>query len=245
MKLTIISDSHCEGHKDQGVSFVDSVIPADSDVLVLAGDIFYLKNDYWPKLLLKKFCDKFKDVIFTPGNHCYYGTSVARVETNLHSMENWFPNLHILRHCEVHVIQGRRFLGGTLWFRHDPMNPIYADLLNDFSLIKGFVPWVYAENETTIRGLENNLKEGDIIVTHHLPSDICVAEQYRGDNTNRFFVCDLSNLIIDRKPDLWICGHSHIPVDTILGNTRIYSNPFGYLSERDNPNFDKRLYINV
>lgn len=230
MKIGIVSDLHLEMHRDQGVSMASS-IKSDTDILVLAGDIFSLKHHYWPIELMKIFCASFKDVIYTYGNHELYGTSPLKAFDNLAYLGRKFSNLHILQDGKPETIQSQRFIGGTLWFRDQPDNILYKDNLNDFHLIKSFVPWVYRENTLMIDNLVANLQKDDVLITHHLPSDLSVHEQYKNDSLNRFFVCDISDLISERAPRLCIHGHSHMPTDYMIGSTRIVSNPLGYPHE--------------
>lgn len=37
----------------------------------------------------------------------------------------------------------------------------------------------------------------------------------------------------DAAPSLWVCGHTHHPVDVTVGRTRIVCNPHGYMRVRD------------
>jgi hypothetical protein len=67
-----------------------------------------------------------------------------------------------------------------------------------------------------------------VVVTHHLPSQRCVAPQWAGHPLNPFFVCELDALIQERRPAIWIHGHTHDSVDVRVGETRILCNPFGY-----------------
>ena len=79
--------------------------------------------------------------------------------------------------------------------------------------------------------LERTVQEGDVVVTHHLPSRRSVAPQFAGDPLNAFFLCDMERLILARQPLWWIHGHTHHPFDYQLGQTRVVANPRGYPSE--------------
>jgi Icc-related predicted phosphoesterase len=115
--------------------------------------------------------------------------------------------------------------------------------LSDFHVIGGFNPWVYQENYNIVKWLTNELHNGDVLITHHLPSYKCVQPPYVGDSLNRFFVTELEQLILDKEPKLALHGHSHITCDTYIGNTHILSNPFGYLGE--NKQFKEDLVIEI
>ena len=53
-------------------------------------------------------------------------------------------------------------------------------------------------------------------------------------------------MFLDKKPKLWIHGHTHCKFDYNIGNTRIVTNPSGYPSERDcRINFNKGFVIEI
>jgi Icc-related predicted phosphoesterase len=87
--------------------------------------------------------------------------------------------------------------------------------------------------------LQENVKEGDIVVTHMAPSFLSVHEKYKNDmNINGSYASDLSELILDTKPELWFHGHMHDSFDYTIGNTRILCNPRGYVGEELNAAFE-------
>ena len=67
----------------------------------------------------------------------------------------------------------------------------------------------------------------------------------RGYPRNRFFLCDVDDLIRRAAPALWVHGHTHASIDTQVGSTRIVCNPLGYLNFGHNPNFDEKLVVRV
>ena len=73
-----------------------------------------------------------------------------------------------------------------------------------------------------------------IIITHHAPSPHSIAPQYQGDLLNAAFTSDLNEFIIN-NPNirLWCHGHTHVPFDYILGETRVVCSPFGYYNENN------------
>lgn len=101
-------------------------------------------------------------------------------------------------------------------------------------MIKDFRNQVYKKNTESIEFLKRELLSGDIVLTHHLPSYRSVPQRYKTSPLNGFFVCDLEGLILERKPSLWVHGHTHDSLDYHLGNTRIVCNPYGYLNHELN-----------
>lgn len=245
MKIQIASDLHCEHQNDYGDKMIEGFDPSGVDVLVLAGDIGTLGNYHRLVSIFKRFTQKYKNVIYVHGNHEYYGTNVKNAEVNSVALGRLFPNLHILRVGDNVTIEGQRFLGGTLWFKDDPSNLFYRGLLSDFQTIDDFDPWVYRESERMINNLEVDLASTDVVVSHHMPSPLCTHPKFKGSVINRFFVNDVSDLIARKQPKLWIHGHTHERVDTIIGNTRIIANPRGYPNERVETPFDPKFVVEV
>ena len=62
---------------------------------------------------------------------------------------------------------------------------------------------------------------------------------------NRFFLCDVDDLIERAGPPLWVHGHTHCSMDTQVGRTRIVCNPLGYSGWGENADFDGKLVISV
>jgi hypothetical protein len=53
------------------------------------------------------------------------------------------------------------------------------------------------------------------------------------------FVLDHENIRV------WLHGHMHDPVDYMIGNTRVLSNPRGYIGHEDTSRFDPSLTFEV
>jgi predicted phosphodiesterase len=244
MKLHVMSDLHLDFQGDGGKKFLDSLDPKGAEILVVAGDLAEIRFLEETRRYFAALCAKYEKVIYAPGNHDYYMSSPSATNGILDAVAKEFGDkLLILEHGKVHEIGGRRILGGTMWFPFDPMNPVFAGLLNDFNLIKNFVPWVYDMNSSFNTFIKSRLMENDIVITHHMPSSACVAARFKGDALNRFFVNDLTSLILDRKPALWIHGHTHSALDFTFGSTRLLCNPLGYPKEF-NP-FNDSLFVEI
>jgi Icc-related predicted phosphoesterase len=165
----------------------------------------------------------------------------------MHKISKRYKNFHWLNNSDT-VIDGQRFVGATLWFPDAPGNWAHEGQMTDFKTIQGFKGWVYKENDQTQMYLTNNIQEGDIVVTHHLPCTLSIADQFKTSEMNRFFVCDMSETILDKKPSLWLHGHTHESCDYVIGDTRVICNPYGYRNEGHgmlNHSFDLAQVVGV
>jgi len=207
-------------------------LPRDCDALVLAGDIcaYDMIDD-----VLKLFGSLFPHVVYVLGNHEYYRTSPTAMGWLFQQNVDLPDNVTLLDRG-VATIGGQRFVGCTMWFRHVPGAPYNA--LSDFSEIQDFAPWVYEDNARDVAFLNANVRAGDVVVTHHLPSQRCVHPRYAESSLNPFFVCDVEDVIESFRPALWCHGHTHSSVDCMHGDTRIVCNPYGYFGHDTNAEFD-------
>jgi len=245
LNIEIISDLHCEFHMDKGSSFIFSLDPECVDVLVLAGDINVAENGMLFESLCQ-FCSRFNssEVIYIHGNHTFYGSNRAFVLDQTHEAVKCNSNLIWLDNDTVSINE-QRFIGTPLWFSNDVENIKHEDRLNDFDQIKDYRKWVYIENHKAIEFIKRELSTDDVVITHHLPSNKSVPSQFMYSPLNRFFVCNLENIILDRQPDLWIHGHTHCHCDYMIGKSRIICNPFGYVHTGEKSEFIEGLVVTI
>jgi len=245
MRLQIMSDLHLEMHADAGAEFVRGLDPTGVDLLVLAGDIASARDFEGLAGAFEPFAEKYPRILYVPGNHEYYRTSPAEAARNLARLTETFPAVVVPANAAV-VIAGQRFIAGTMWFRADPAAERYKRFMNDFAVIRGLEPWVYDENAAFERTLGGELAPGDVVVTHHLPAPESISPRFVDSPLNAFFLCDVSDLVRARRPQLWIHGHTHDRCDYRLGDTRVVANPLGYPTElRSLAVFDQALTVDV
>lgn len=239
MNILPLSDLHFEFHLDNGDSFIKQLPSENIDIITLAGDIANLSQ--FPNII-KLFCNKYPEVIFVPGNHCFWGYHRQQSINIFKKLEKQFSNFHFLDN-KIWEYKNQRFLGTTLWFKKVP-NYLTAHW-SDFFKIKKFSEWVYFQNNKSLNFLDKNLQKNDIVITHYLPSYKSVVEKYKNDITNCFFVCEVDELIEQREPKLWQHGHSHCSVDYYINKTRIINNPYGYYGYELNNEFKSNLFIEI
>jgi predicted phosphodiesterase len=242
MKIQLISDIHCEFHDDKGRYFAKNLPVEGADVLVVAGDLGTVDTLHD---VLKILCSRVPNVVYVAGNHEYYSSNRGVVNRALQKISKRYKNFHWLNN-NVAEIDGQRFIGATMWFADGPGNWAWEGQMTDFRAIQGFKRWVYDENKTTQEFFTDNVQQGDVVVTHHLPTDLSINSKFKGSELNRFFVCDMSNLILDSKPSLWLHGHTHESCDYTVGDTNVLCNPYGYRHENHgllNNKFNPRCLV--
>tara|TARA_R110002096_G_scaffold148274_7_gene308870 strand:- start:1173 stop:1928 length:756 start_codon:yes stop_codon:yes gene_type:complete len=247
MKLHVLSDIHTE--------FAEFSPPeTGADAVVLAGDIGVgLSGIQWAARTFPN-----NPVIYVPGNHEYYDQDLALLDELVNQSA---PNIHVLNDAAI-TINGVRFLGSTLWtdFKFRGENEAWFDrnrakhTIEDFSSIRSggraFTPEVSVELHNNSRDwLESELNvhfEGPtVVVTHHLPAAMSVAKQYANNPLNAAFASRLEDIIEQHQPKLWIHGHTHVPCDYEIFDTRVVCNPRGYPRETDGRDFDPGLVVDV
>lgn len=227
MKIRLLSDLHQEFYED-----VDLYQPHGETVLVVAGDLAVGHAACWSAL--KRFADQVEHVIYVPGNHEYYGTSIAAFDDYI-SRFSKSTNIHFLNPGSV-TIEDVSFIGAALWtnFRQDSFAKLVcARQISDFRTIRGFsgdaCAELYSRHITYIKQAYSQLPGKKCVVTHFLPAVETIAAQFQGpDLLNYYFANDLGSYIGDLTDTVWLFGHTHTPVDVVLGDTRIIANPYGY-----------------
>ena len=243
MKIQIASDLHFEfGDKDYKKEIIQKLSKADSDVLVLAGDITSRKDIFET---LKDFSNSFESIVYVTGNHEHYGTHIDKIREIRNDVLDSFFNVHWLDNSKCEIKE-QRFIGCTLWFPFDKLNQLYEKNLNDFYSIHNFREWVYKENLASVDYLEDTVCENDIVITHHLPTNCSIHRNHQNDNLNRFFVCNMNEMIKKNSPKIIFHGHTHYQFDYIFNKTRIISNPLGYPGEhKSGEKFDFAKIIEI
>lgn len=85
-----------------------------------------------------------------------------------------------------------------------------------------------------------------IVVGHHCPSELSVADCYKGNLLNAAFRSKLDDFI-EQRPQirLWLHGHTHHNFDYCIGDTRVVCNPRGYDGHESIADFFKLQYLEV
>ncbi|WP_342739365.1 metallophosphoesterase [Bradyrhizobium sp. B117] len=258
MKLFIASDLHGEAWSH------DYTVPEglDFDVAVFAGDVH---NAYRAVSWISNQRALWgKPILFVAGNHEYYGSVLQDAAAVIRDAARR-TNVTFLDADAVPVIGGVRFLGCTMWtdYRFDAESQAHGlhagKWINDHKMIRtsggaefpaAFTPLEALKRHTTERRwlTERLAEEHDgptVVVTHHAPHPRSLHERYADDGAiNASFISDLSDLIEEHQPSLWIHGHVHNTFDYAVGETRVVCNPHGYAWE-PNPQFIPDLVVEI
>lgn len=236
MKIALASDIHHEFLGQQDLP----PLP-ECDLIILAGDIDKgMRGVLWAETLNKP-------VLYVPGNHESYGLDILELHKQYDAWNERNSNVTILNPGSV-VISGIRFIGAPLYSQLVLPGYVeysytqYAMAISDFLVTKkGDTIWhpkdhveKHNENIAFISEELNSPEQKKVVITHWLPSMQCIAPFYKGNVLNPYFCNNLDGLINSYKPDMWLYGHTHSPLDIIHSNgkTRLVCNPRGYPKER-------------
>lgn len=237
MKIQYASDLHLElSGNSRWIKHNPLVV--SGDILILAGDIIYLREDGGLKHPFWDWCgDNYEQTLVVPGNHEYYG-GFNLAET----LENWSLELRSnVRYVNNSTIRlGRTIIVmSTLWSNIRVENAFAIESrITDFHRIRygedrlDFVKFndIHHQSVDFIRKALKESSDGDIIVvSHHLPSQILVSDKFKGSNLNDAFSSEQGNWIADSKIKYWIYGHSHENITGQIGQTKLLSNQLGYV----------------
>lgn len=82
-----------------------------------------------------------------------------------------------------------------------------------------------------------------VVVTHHAPSALSLADREAVSPLDAAFASDLDYLVV--KADIWIHGHTHVAVDYRVNAGRVLSNPRGYVGHEAVDDFNPTLVVEV
>jgi Icc-related predicted phosphoesterase len=210
-----------------------------------------------------KECAKYDRVFYVLGNHEHYHGRFDRTYSDLASI---LPKNVRLLEDECEEYNGVLFIGATLWTDCNKGNPLTLHTvkygMNDYRVIKNHYVnknlyyKLTPEHTVSVHKKSRDyiklmLKEKEnmpaVVITHHGPSYMSINEKYKREvDMNGAYTSDLSELILDRENiRFWVHGHMHDAVDYTIGNTRILSNPRGYIGYEDTSGFDPSFTFEI
>ena len=236
MKIQYMSDLHME-FAENSRYLKHNEFPVTGDVLVLAGDIFYLRNDAAPLGKFWKWAsENYRQALIVPGNHDYYGHYDVMVR-GMHWTWMLKDNVGYYQN-QVVRIDDTDFILSTLWSNIPPTHEyVVSHGLNDFYQTQYDGHRLTVEDFNKMhqyclsfikKSIAESAAKHIVVVTHHLPTLKVVADRHLGSDLNPGFSTELGDFIADSRIDVWIYGHSHTNIDTVISNTRIVSNQLDY-----------------
>lgn len=235
--IQIASDIHTEFIPKE-YSVLDIIIPT-APILILAGDVSSILNqngEYQYKFhtafsFLLELYREFDHILYVPGNHDYWGTSIEEALKQLKELEIIFPNVTILNNKFIDI-EDTRFVGTTLWFKEptDPETMRLKTFFPDFTYVKNAYKGIADQHKEAIKFLqETPFTEKTVVISHHIPSMSLVHPWYKSSPINPFFVAeDAEEIIYTKEPSLWVYGHTHVPSESKIYHTETICNPRGY-----------------
>jgi predicted phosphohydrolase len=253
MNFQYCSDLHLE-FEQNSVYLRKYPIEPIADILILAGDITYLRSDFYNNPFFDYISDNWEKVYWIPGNHEYY-CGIDIIKYNLSEPYAIRNNVFLVDNYSY--IEGDVLLiFSTLWSKIDSKHKNYIEQnVSDFDCIyynnkklnSESFNFLHQESLAFIKKSlqqEKNLKK--LVVTHHLPSQQCNHLDYLGSKLNSAFVANLDEFIEKYGPNAWIYGHSHRNMPEItIGKTKLYTNQFGYLQYSEHKCFDRFKAIDI
>lgn len=260
LKIQFVSDLHLE-FPDNRAWLAAHPLEATGDILLIAGDTAYLDlpdsgretykaYDFWDWA-----SRNYKQVIVCLGNHDFYGYYDLATMPDGYCLDIR-PNVKAYYNSVVHL-PDVDIIVSTLWSFIEPdIDFIVERSVSDFYRIKYEGHRLNAQNfnaehERCLAFIKQSVTESKaktkIVLTHHVPTQLCTVDEFKGSTINGAFTVELGDYIADSGIDYWIYGHSHRNMDAKIGKTQIISNQFGYLShgEPQNNGFDPKRYIEL
>lgn len=241
----------------EGLNFLSKAPNEGVKVLVLAGDIVEVellkeKSEKRNRVgaYLQNLNDRYDKIIMVSGNHEHYGNSFIHTYQNLKTQ---FKKLNltnfVLLEKEMYEYEDAIFFGATLWttFRNgNPGSMWDAQLfMNDYKMIHvgpaAYGDKVYLRPEDTaaqctltkkrlMEFIDLQTDKKKILVTHMAPSAQSLDRDYANSCVNDAYYEEISNLLAYSDVKVAVHGHIHEPVDYMVENCRVVSNPRGYFS---------------
>ena len=243
MRIAYASDLHLEFNPSITLTGLST-----ADVLVLAGDVDTMP-EYYTEFLRKLRLAYAGPVIFVLGNHEYYNGIFPDDQQKYREAIAHDRQAFLLEN-EALILDGVRFLGATLWtdFASGKQMRNCQHMMSDFDVIHDGVSGsitpetILKAHQDSIAWLDSQFTHHShdevapcqgptVVITHHAPSYKSQHPRFAGSPISGGFCSNQEHRIQRWKPDVWIHGHVHDPIDYRIGKTRLLCNPWGYPDE--------------
>lgn len=211
----------------------------DADLCIIAGDVTDQGHLVEGLSWVHHYIGKWIDTYVVLGNHDYFGSSIPGAEREARAVCKDL-GMHLVANDCLTVSDDLRIAGGTLWTdfslydkgdgvgraeamvhaRHAMEDFSTAIDQSDFTgaMTRGLTPAhstiLHEETVNFLRNaLSNSFDGATVVVTHHAPHPGSVVSDFSGDPLSAAFASNLSELIEELSPELWIHGHTHASLE--------------------------------
>lgn len=243
MKIQFVSDLHLEFPENRAY-LAEHPLEVTGDILLVAGDSAYLdlpdsKEDTYSRYAFWNWASEhYQQVVVCFGNHDFYGHyDLATIPDGY--CKQIRPNVQAYYNGMVNI-GDTDIIVSTLWAYIKPENSYLTERgVSDFYRIsynghRLSSDTFNLEHERCLQFVKKSVSESrakyKIVLTHHVPTGLCTAFEFRDSLINGAFTVELGNYIAESSIDYWIYGHTHRNIAAQIGDTRIISNQLGYVS---------------
>ncbi len=251
MRIQYCSDLHLEFELNNRY-LIQNPLRVCADILILAGDIVPLHDANFKNPFFNFISDNYKMVYWVPGNHEYYHNDLSAFSSSY--TINVRSNVRIVNNVELEY-EGIRFVFSALWSKISERNELDIEQrVADFDCItlknkklraKDFNTLHYESLDFVKQSLSVS-KPKTVVVTHHLPSDLCNSPAHINSSINEAFCVDLTPYIESCNANFWIYGHSHFnQKPLIIGKTMLLTNQLGYVQNNEHGSFNHKAFFSL
>jgi predicted phosphohydrolase len=251
MRIQYCSDLHLELGKNSRY-LAKHPLTVNGDILILAGDIIPLHDEFFNNSFFSFISDNYKQVFWVPGNHEFYYKDINEYSESYNIELK--SNINIVNNIELEY-EGIQFIFSTLWSNISSQNEkLIEQSVADFNFITKKDKKLKATDfnnlhEECLNFLKlalNTKKQKTVVVTHHLPSVLCNSPEHKNSPINEAFCVDLTELIEVSDANFWIYGHNHCNQKPLyIGNTIMLTNQLGYVHSNEHGKFRHNAYFSV
>jgi len=253
MKIQYCSDLHLEFDKNSRFLEKNPLIPI-ADTLILCGDITYLRKDFYMNKFFDYISKNWQQTFWLPGNHEFY----CGIEMTNYDFSKPFAireNVFLVNDI-VLKIEGINLIFTILWSKISKEKaPYIQNSVSDFECIiyKGKRLNTSEFNNLhkySLEFLKNEISklndEKKIVITHHLPTNLCDADEFKNSILNEAFTVDITDFVENSGAEFWIYGHSHRNMPEIaVGKTKLITNQLGYIHLNEHRTFVRDKYLEI
>ena len=251
MRIQYCSDLHLEF--EQNRRYIETnMINVCGDVLILAGDIVPLHDQFFSNSFFSFISKSYSQVFWVTGNHEYYHNDISEYSKPFNFQI--YNNINLVNNIELEY-EGIRFIFSTLWSKISKENSkIVEQSVADFKCITSNHKKINASDfnnlhEKSLRFIKQSLtgkNNKTVVVTHHLPSYLCNSAVHNASPINEAFCVDLTEFIEESDINFWIYGHSHFNQKPLfIGNTLLLTNQLGYVQLNEHGTFSPNAYFSL